>query len=82
MTVNKVCLSKSLSLSVLGGNNLNLYFVAYYVRMKLNFNLFKKNKKNEVFKCKHCKMTFKEKEKLDVHSKKAHTGREKPDRPH
>ena len=37
--------------------------------MKLNFNLFKKNKENEVFKCKHCKMTFQDKEKLDKHSK-------------
>ena len=44
--------------------------------MKLNFNIFKKDKKKDVFKCKHCKMTFKEKEKLDVHAKKAHTGRE------
>ena len=51
--------------------------------MKLNFNLLKKkDKDNEVFKCKHCKMTFKEKDKLDRHSKKAHTGREKPDQPH
>ena len=30
--------------------------------MKLNFNLFKKNKENEVFKCKHCKMTFQDKD--------------------
>jgi hypothetical protein len=27
-------------------------------------------------------MTFKEKDKLDVHSKKTHTGREKRDQPH
>ena len=26
--------------------------------------------------------TFEDKEKLDKHSKKAHTGREKPDQPH
>ena len=51
------------------------------VRMKLNFNLFK-GKKGDVFKCKHCPMTFEDKEKLDKHSKKAHTGREKPDQPH
>ena len=50
--------------------------------MKLNFNLFKKNKENEVFKCEHCKMTFQNKEKLDKHFKKAHTGREKPDQAH
>jgi uncharacterized C2H2 Zn-finger protein len=50
--------------------------------MKLNFNLFKKNKKNDVFKCKHCGMIFAEKEKLNVHSKKAHTGREKPEQSH
>jgi uncharacterized C2H2 Zn-finger protein len=50
--------------------------------MKLKFNLFKKGKKGDVFKCKHCPMTFEDKEKLDKHSKKAHTGREKPDQPH
>jgi nitrite reductase/ring-hydroxylating ferredoxin subunit len=32
--------------------------------------------------CTHCKMTFQNKEKLDKHSKKAHTGREKPDPAH
>lgn len=50
--------------------------------MKLKFNLFEKNKENEVFKCKQCKMTFQNKEKLDKHSKKGHTGREKPDQAH
>jgi hypothetical protein len=46
--------------------------------MKLNFNLFKKDKKNDGFKFKFCAMTFADKEKLRVHSKKAHWGREKP----
>jgi uncharacterized C2H2 Zn-finger protein len=50
--------------------------------MKLNFSLFKKNTKNDGFKCKECSMTFQEKERLVIHSRKAHTGREKPDTPH
>ncbi len=63
-------------------NNALVIYCRLIVRMKLKFNLFKKNKENEVFKCKHCKMTFQNKEKLDKHSKKAHTGREKPDQAH
>ncbi len=50
--------------------------------MKLNFNLFRKDKKKDVLKCKYCTMTFEKKEKLLVHSKKAHTGREKPEPSH
>jgi hypothetical protein len=51
--------------------------------MKLGLNVFKKKTggKNE-FKCKKCSMTFEDKERLSVHSKKAHTGREKPDSHH
>ena len=57
--------------------------------MKLNFNfgfLGKKNqddkKKVKMVKCKSCGNTFQDKERLMIHSKKAHTGREKPDTPH
>ena len=55
---------------------------AAFSPMKLNFSLFKKNTKNDGFKCKECSMTFQEKERLVIHSRKAHTGREKPDTPH
>jgi hypothetical protein len=57
--------------------------------MKLNFNfgfLGKKNQddkeKAKMVKCKSCGNTFQDKERLMIHSKKAHTGREKPDTPH
>ena len=46
--------------------------------MELNFNIFKKDKKKDVFKSKYYTMRFEEREKLRIHSKKAHTGREKP----
>ena len=52
------------------------------MHMRINFNFFKKNKKDNVFKCKNCSMTFQDKERMLTHSKKAHTGREKPDTGH
>lgn len=52
------------------------------MHMRINFNFFKKNEKDNVFKCKNCSMTFQDKERMLTHSKKAHTGREKPDTGH
>jgi uncharacterized C2H2 Zn-finger protein len=57
--------------------------------MKLNFNLgflVKKNRNDKentkMVKCKTCGNTFQNKDRLMIHSKKAHTGREKPDTTH
>jgi hypothetical protein len=33
------------------------------------------NKNNRIVTCKHCEMQFEDKERLKVHSRKAHTGR-------
>jgi hypothetical protein len=51
--------------------------------MRINLNIFKKNAStSNIVKCKECAMTFQDKERLSIHSRKAHTGREKPDAHH
>jgi uncharacterized C2H2 Zn-finger protein len=51
--------------------------------MRINLNIFKRNAgDNGIVKCKQCTMTFQDKERMIIHSRKAHTGREKPDSHH